>query len=295
MSNPYPLNNLGRQIKAHWKQYRPKMYRGLEATGELDKAVYESQERTGEAMADLVEKGMDWNQAWELIREEWAFLPAEEDEEASKRPPDPVILIERYEAERREAGAGTTRASTPTGPPLPRTHTAKENSPESDEPGSAGKAIQPPAWAGQALLWIAILGVLAFLVINVVAPKREAMVIAWVARVRDPQGRRQGGRVVVYGDRHPAHATGQVFRCPRLGRTVASASRGQAPPERRLLIYGRAVIVDLSGLDRAVKDLEDGIRALKVIVERAEKGVPVRYEEDGNEPTPVEEAGHGPA
>lgn len=53
--------------------------------------------------------------------------------------------------------------------------------------------------------------------------------------------------------------------------------------------------MDLSGLDRAVKDLEDGIRALKVIVERAEKGVPVRYEEDGNEPTPVEEAGHGPA
>lgn len=84
MSNPYPLSSLGRQIKAHWRQYRPDMCRGLEATGELDKAVYEAQERTGEALADLVKKGMDWNQAWELVREEWAFLPAEE-EDASPR------------------------------------------------------------------------------------------------------------------------------------------------------------------------------------------------------------------
>ncbi len=79
MANPYPLSNLGRQIKAHWRQYRPKMYRAMEEAGQLDKAVYEAQERTGEALADLVEKGMDWNQAWELIREEWAFLPSEDE------------------------------------------------------------------------------------------------------------------------------------------------------------------------------------------------------------------------
>lgn len=99
MSDPYPLSNLGRQIKAHWRKYRPKMYRALEKAGKLDESVYAAQELTGNTLADLVHKGMDWNQAWELIREEWAFLPAEEDEEERDRQqqPDPAILIEEFE------------------------------------------------------------------------------------------------------------------------------------------------------------------------------------------------------
>lgn len=61
---------------------------------------------------------------------------------------------------------------------------------------------------------------------------------------------------------------------------------------------GRAVIVDLSGLDRALKGLEEAVRVLKSIVERADRAVPVRYQEvDGSEPGAAleEEAKHGPA
>lgn len=105
MEDCYPLNNLGRQIKAHWRKYRPKMYRALEQSGKLDESIYAAQQLTSDALNDLVERGMDWNQAWELIREEWAFLPAEEDEE--EQPPDPLTLIERYEQRRRQAGEPT--------------------------------------------------------------------------------------------------------------------------------------------------------------------------------------------
>lgn len=58
---------------------------------------------------------------------------------------------------------------------------------------------------------------------------------------------------------------------------------------------GRAVIVDLSGLDRALKGLEESVRALKSIVERADRGVPVRYQDDGTETGPGDDAREGPA
>lgn len=97
--NPYPLDLLGRQIKTHWHRYRPKMCRALEEAGELDKAIYAAQERTHDALSELVEKGWDWNQAWEALRQEWAFLPAEEEEDEENQPqPDPVILIEQIPA-----------------------------------------------------------------------------------------------------------------------------------------------------------------------------------------------------
>lgn len=75
----YPLDGLGLEIKAHWKMYRPRMYRELERAGRLDQAVYEAQERTGQALGQMIEEGADLEKAWEAVREEWAFLPAEAD------------------------------------------------------------------------------------------------------------------------------------------------------------------------------------------------------------------------
>ncbi len=40
-----------------------------------------SQERTADAFADLVQRGMAPDAAWEAIREEWAFRPAEADDD----------------------------------------------------------------------------------------------------------------------------------------------------------------------------------------------------------------------
>jgi hypothetical protein len=81
MDDQYPLLPLGHQIKEHWKEHRPRMYRELEAAGRLDQSVYEAQERTLDAMCQLqMEQKLPYHQAWELIREEWAFLPDEDTE-----------------------------------------------------------------------------------------------------------------------------------------------------------------------------------------------------------------------
>jgi hypothetical protein len=77
----YPFGSLGLQIKAHWQKYRPKMYAELEKSGHLQESVYAAQERTNDLMDSLLEKKMPHHQAWELAREEWAFLPSEEDDE----------------------------------------------------------------------------------------------------------------------------------------------------------------------------------------------------------------------
>jgi len=80
------LDSLGVQIKDHWKEHRPRMYREPEKAGQLDKAVYLAQERTRDAFAELVSnQGVPAFQADEATRELWAFLP---DEEESDEAPD---------------------------------------------------------------------------------------------------------------------------------------------------------------------------------------------------------------
>ena len=50
---------------------------------------------------------------------------------------------------------------------------------------------------------------------------------------------------------------------------------------------GRAVIVDLGELDRIAKQLDEACAKMRGLVERAERGVPVRYqEENGVKPVP---------
>ena len=76
----YPLGSLGLKIKAHWRKHRPKMYAALEKSGHLRASLYAAQELTSKAMYDLeVVKKLPHDQAWELVREEWAFVPSEDD------------------------------------------------------------------------------------------------------------------------------------------------------------------------------------------------------------------------
>jgi hypothetical protein len=76
----YPLGSLGLQIQDHWKEHRPTMYRDLEQSGTLRESVYAAQELTLEALYDLeVKKKVPHDQAWEAVKEGWAFLPTEED------------------------------------------------------------------------------------------------------------------------------------------------------------------------------------------------------------------------
>jgi hypothetical protein len=74
--------------------------RHYQKAGTLDQSVYEAQERTGAALAEAIERGEDERQAREALREQWAFLPAEEDEPSlppertseQEVTPNPLIL-----------------------------------------------------------------------------------------------------------------------------------------------------------------------------------------------------------
>jgi hypothetical protein len=75
---PEGLSLWGLQALAHWKEHRPKMVRELEQEGKLLEMVLEAVSNTLEALYRLeVEKKVPANQAWEMMREEWLFLPPE--------------------------------------------------------------------------------------------------------------------------------------------------------------------------------------------------------------------------
>jgi hypothetical protein len=76
-----PLTNLEETIRQHWRTYRPKMWAELEQAGELEERIQTAAERTREAVMRLTQQGQSLWEAWHAVREEWAILPAEEDEE----------------------------------------------------------------------------------------------------------------------------------------------------------------------------------------------------------------------
>ena len=74
------LGLLGQKIKWHWQEHRPRMYRELEQSGQLHQALQDAQGLTSDALHRLLQQGVPYGQAWESVREEWAFLPSEQDE-----------------------------------------------------------------------------------------------------------------------------------------------------------------------------------------------------------------------
>jgi hypothetical protein len=84
--------SLGLQIKEHWRKYRPRMYRELKKTGKLDEAVHAAEAMTVDAYDSAVRSGLNPDQAREFVREEWAFLPDEEDVRRLPSERDPVKL-----------------------------------------------------------------------------------------------------------------------------------------------------------------------------------------------------------
>lgn len=85
-----PLTTLREYTEAHWREYCPGKVADLEAQGALDKAIDQAVERTENAILDAVAEGADFWAAWELYREKWAFLPAEDDDEEILLPPEEI-------------------------------------------------------------------------------------------------------------------------------------------------------------------------------------------------------------
>ncbi|MEK5645860.1 hypothetical protein BK138_32255 [Paenibacillus rhizosphaerae] len=54
------------------------MYRELLMQGKLEQALYAAQEMTKDVMIGMIQQGMDYQEAWEAVRQNWILLPDEE-------------------------------------------------------------------------------------------------------------------------------------------------------------------------------------------------------------------------
>lgn len=76
---PKQLSPWAERAKAHWKEYRPKMYAELEKAGTLDEEAQKASDQTEEEYCQAIEDGMSPDGAWEMLRERYLFPPSEED------------------------------------------------------------------------------------------------------------------------------------------------------------------------------------------------------------------------
>lgn len=76
----------GRMAEAHWREHFPRLVSQLEAQGRLQAALLEAQERTLDEMEQVMRalrrQGLApqqvHDQAWEMVRAKYIFLPPEE-------------------------------------------------------------------------------------------------------------------------------------------------------------------------------------------------------------------------
>lgn len=87
MAEKIYLTQYGLMAERHWREFRPAMVREIEAEGTLMEALFEAQERTLSEMETLTQQleteqkltpQQAHDQAWEMIREKYILLPAEE-------------------------------------------------------------------------------------------------------------------------------------------------------------------------------------------------------------------------
>ena len=91
------LGPWGLEAEAHWRENLPNLYQGLKKAGKLRQALLNAQNRTVAAFhkeKDALEKQDRSPEqaaqiALERVREEWVYLPAEEDH------PDSASLTEK--------------------------------------------------------------------------------------------------------------------------------------------------------------------------------------------------------
>jgi hypothetical protein len=65
------------QARAHWKAFRPALYRDLKKAGKLEAALDDAVQRTSREMAALQAMGYKDYEAWEVVRESYLFMPEE--------------------------------------------------------------------------------------------------------------------------------------------------------------------------------------------------------------------------
>ena len=85
MNQPSYLTHYGLMAERHWREFRPRMVRELEAKGTLMEALFEAEERTLDEMEALTRQleteqkltpQQAHDQAWEMIREKYILFPS---------------------------------------------------------------------------------------------------------------------------------------------------------------------------------------------------------------------------
>ncbi len=71
------LQNWVRQAREHWKEFQPKRYSALVRSGTLEAALQDAAERTYRELRELEYQGYDHQDAWEIVRERYLFVPEE--------------------------------------------------------------------------------------------------------------------------------------------------------------------------------------------------------------------------
>lgn len=82
------------QARVHLKEHRPQAFARLQAAGTLEQHLRQAAEATSHEMRTLMDQGATWQEAWELVREQHLFPPAEAGAEA------PMAKTEGYRAHR---------------------------------------------------------------------------------------------------------------------------------------------------------------------------------------------------
>ena len=80
-----PLTQYGLMAEKHWREFLPKMVAEMEATSRLHTLLLEAEEKTEAEMdhlrRQLMRQGLTaqqaHDQAWEMVRERYIFLPPE--------------------------------------------------------------------------------------------------------------------------------------------------------------------------------------------------------------------------
>jgi hypothetical protein len=63
-------------ILSHWLEHRPQMVEELRQSNQLEQAVSEAEARTADLLYELlIVSKMQYQDAWEMATQEWAFLP----------------------------------------------------------------------------------------------------------------------------------------------------------------------------------------------------------------------------
>ncbi len=85
MNEPH-LTQYGLMAERHWREFRPKMVRALEARAQLTETLFEAQETTKTEMENLrtefrrqgLTEQQAHDQAWEIVRTKYILLEPEE-------------------------------------------------------------------------------------------------------------------------------------------------------------------------------------------------------------------------